>query len=242
MSLRFLRWFLNSRARLAVSLQLALLALLLALPTPSHAACGEELPAMTQELVAEEQALRTTTQAVRASQERMRAAEAQLQDLRSTPPETYDRTLARQLTALRLTEIEPKRRTLENLRAQHEESREQWERGHRLLSPQLVEAKNALQAKTITQDDFCRVRENYLQALRLYAQGMQNYRRGMELYARALDEYTDQFLTPSIRGFNEPQHWERLIAKLQQGDFLHNVLVPLTANAIRSAPPDAPTP
>lgn len=197
---------------------------------------------MTQALVTEEQTLHATVQTVRTSRERMQTVEAQLQDLRATPPETYDRMLAQQLTALRLTEIEPKRRTLENLRAQHEESRQQWERGHRLLSPQIVEAKNALQAKAITQDDFCRVRENYLQALRLYAQGMQSYRRGMELYARALDEYTDQFLTPSIRGFNEPQHWERLIAKLQQGDFLHNVLVPLTANAIRGVPPDAPTP
>lgn len=197
---------------------------------------------MTQELVTEEQALRVTVQAVQASQERMRTAEAQLQDIRTTPPETYDRTLARQLTALRLAEIEPKRRTLENLRAQHEESRHQWEHGHRLLSPQLVEAKNALQAKTITQEDYCRIRENYLRALRLYAQGMQSYRRGMDLYARALDEYTEQFLTPSIKGFNEPQHWAGLIAKLKQGNFLHGVLVPLTANAIRSAPPDAPTP
>ncbi len=240
MSLRFFRGFLSDWARRLVPLALTCLAP--TSPTSSFAACGEELPAMTQTLVAGEQTLRATIQAVRTSQERMRTAEAQLQDIRVTPPEEYDRALARQLTALRLSEIEPKWRTLENLRAQHEESRQQWERGHRLLSPQMVEAKNALQAKTITQDDFCRVRENYLQALRLYAQGMQSYRTGMDLYARALDEYTEQFLTPSIKGFNEPQHWEKLIAKLRQGDFLHNVLVPLTANAIRSAPPDAPTP
>jgi DNA anti-recombination protein RmuC len=154
----------------------------------AYAACGEEISATTQELVAEEQALQTTEQHVRSSREQLRMLDTDLQGLLTNPPESFDKTLARQLAALRSREIEPKRRTLENLRTQHEEARQQWERGHRLLSPQLVEAQTAFQAKTLSREDFCRVREAYHQALRLYLAGMQNYRQGMNLYARALDE------------------------------------------------------
>jgi hypothetical protein len=69
---------------------------------------------------------------------------------------------------------------------------------------------------------------------------MQDYRRGMDLYARALDECADRFLTPSIKGFTDPRSWEELIVQLKRGDFLHDILVPMTVNAIRSVPPDAP--
>jgi exonuclease VII small subunit len=206
----------------------------------SYAACGEEISATTQALIAEEQALRATEQTVRASRTRLQTSEVQLQDLLAQPPATYDQTLARKLAMLRRTEVEPKRRTLENLRVQHEESRKQWERGHRLLNPQLAKAQTAFQAKTITQAEFCRVRETYQQALRLYLQGMQSYRRGMDFYARALNECVDRFFTPYLNGFTDPRQWEALIAQLQGGDFLHDILVPMTANAIQSTPPDTP--
>ncbi len=136
--------------------------------------------------------------------------------------------------------MEPKRQTLENLRSQHEEARRQWERGHHLLYPQLAEAQAAFRAKTITDEEFCRVRETYQQALRLYLQGMQNYRRGLDLYARALNIYIDRFLTPYSKGFSDPQQWKDLIAQLNRHDFLHDILIPMTANAVRSIPPDVP--
>lgn len=206
----------------------------------AHAACGETASALTQEIVLEEQALRMTEQAVRSSKSKLQRFDADLQALLTNPPPTYDRMLARQLAILRRTEIEPKRRSLENLRAQHEEARRQWERGHQRLGPQLAEARTAYRAQTMTNDEFCRIQETYAQALRLYIEGMKDYRRGMELYARALDEYVDHFLAPSIKGFTDPRYWEELIAQLERGDFLHDILVPMTVNAIRSVPPDAP--
>jgi hypothetical protein len=206
----------------------------------AHAACGENVYALTQEIILEEQALRATEQTVRASKTRLQMFDADLQALLANPPPTYDKTLARQLSALRRTEVEPKRRTLENLRAQHEESRRQWERGHQRLGPQLAEARTAYRAQTITSDEFCQVQETYAHALRLYIEGMRDYQRGMDFYARALDECVDRFLTPSIKGFTDPRYWEELIVQLERGDFLHDILVPMTGNAIRSVPPDAP--
>jgi hypothetical protein len=206
----------------------------------AHAACGENASALTQEIVLEEQALRLTEQAVRASKSRLQMFDADLQALLANPPSTYDRALARQLAALRRTEVEPKRRTLENLRAQHEESRRQWERGHQRLGPQLAEARTAYRAQTITNDEFCRVQETYARALRLYIEGMRDYRRGMDLYVHALDECVDRFLIPSNKGFTDPRYWKELIVQLERGDFLHDILVPMTVNAIRSVPPDAP--
>jgi hypothetical protein len=84
------------------------------------------------------------------------------------------------------------------------------------------------------------VREAYLQALRLYQQGIQRYRAGMDFYARALDAYGGRFLVPYTRGFGDRQTWEALVWQLERGDFLQDLLVPMTANAIRSSPPDAP--
>lgn len=226
--------------RTAFVYQLLLLFFLCDHHTLSHAECGEETSTLAQELVSEEQALRTTIQFVRSSKENMQLREAELRDLLAQPPADYDQSLARQLASLRRTEIEPKRQTLENLRSQHEESRRQWERGHRQLRPQLAEAQTAFQAKTLSRDDFCRVRETYQRALRLYLQGMQSYRKGMDLYARALNIYAEQFLLPYSKGFTEPKQWVDLIAQLRKGNFLHEVLVPMTTNAIRSVPPDIP--
>ncbi|MGE0683017.1 MAG: hypothetical protein AB7P69_19205 [Candidatus Binatia bacterium] len=217
-----------------------LLLFLLGRCPPAHAACDDNVSALTQEIVLEEHALRMTEQAVRSSKTKLQMFDADLQALLANPPPTYDRTLARQLATLRRTEVESKRRTLENLRAQHEESRRQWERGHQRLGPQLAEARTAYRAQTITSDEFCRIQETYAHALRLYIEGMKDYRRGMELYTRALDECVDRFLSPSIKGFTDPRYWEELIVQLERGDFLHDILVPMTVNAIRSVPPDAP--
>ena len=222
---------------------LGLLAFLLFLGSPAylvHAACDEGVPETIRELVQEEQSLRATEQAVQASKARLRAFETALLSRLSNPPPTYDRALARQLIALRRTEVEPKRQTLENLRAQHEEARRQWERGHQQLAPQLAEARSAYRAKMMTEEEFCHIRDTYNHALRLYLQGMKNYRRGLDLYARALDEYRNQFIGPYISGFANPRYWEELIDHLKQGNFLQDILVPMTVNAIRSLPPDTP--
>ncbi|MBI3757375.1 MAG: hypothetical protein HY267_05300 [Deltaproteobacteria bacterium] len=208
--------------------------------SPAYSACGEEAGVTTQELIAEEQALRGTEQAVRTSRSRLQTADADLRNLLAHPSADIDQSLIRELATLRRTEVEPKRQTLENLRSQHEEARRQWERGHHLLYPQLAEAQVAFRAKTITNEEFCRVRETYQQALQLYLQGMQNYRRGLDLYAHALDVYVDRFLTPYSKGFSDSQQWKDLIAQLNRHDFLHEILIPMTANAVRSVPPDVP--
>jgi hypothetical protein len=170
----------------------------------------------------------------------MQQAEAALREVQTHPPAEYDQTLARQVAALRYTEVEPKRQTLEHLRGQHEEARRQWERGHQMLGPQLAEAQAAFQSQTMPQEEYCQIREAYLQALRLYLQGMQRYRTGMDLYAQAVAAYTDQLLIPYTQGFTDRQQWEILISQLQKRDFLHEFLLPLTANAIRIMPPDSP--
>jgi len=62
----------------------------------------------------------------------------------------------------------------------------------------------------------------------------------MDLYAQALDTYGARFLLLYIQGFSHQQLWEVLIWQLEQGNFLHDVLIPLTANAICSSPPAVP--
>jgi hypothetical protein len=109
-----------------------------------------------------------------------------------------------------------------------------------LLGPQFAEAREAFQSQTMTQAAYCQIRETYVQALRLYLQGMQRYRTGMDLYAQALQTYTEHFLLPYIQGFTDKQYWETLISQLQKGDFLQDLLVPMTANAVRIIPPDVP--
>jgi hypothetical protein len=177
---------------------------------------------------------------VRAARAEFLSREATLRETTAQPPAGYDPGFARRLVELRRTEVEPKRQMLERLRAQHEESRRQWERGRQLLQPQLVEARAALQAQTMTQEEFCRVREAYVQALRMYRQGMQGYRAGVDFYVKALSAYSDRFLIPYTQGFSDRQKWEILIKQLERGDFLQDILVPMTANAYRSSPPDAP--
>jgi hypothetical protein len=206
----------------------------------AHAACGEALAETRQALIAEEAAFRTTQQIVRAARAEMLSRESILRDTLANPPADYAQDLARQLSQLRRTEVQPKLQTLEHLRSQHEEARQHWERGHQLLHAQMSEARVAVQTNTLSADDFCGVQERYVQALQLYQQGMQRYRVGMELYAKTLHAYSEHVLLPYIRGFTDQQQWELLIQELEQGDFLHNFLVPLTANAVRTRPPAIP--
>ncbi|MBI3801163.1 MAG: hypothetical protein HY268_29855 [Deltaproteobacteria bacterium] len=219
---------------------LCLTFLLLCLPAGAYAVCGEELEEVRQELTTEEQGIRTAEQAVRVAKAEFLSRDAALRETMANPPAGYDQSLASRLVELRRTEVEPKRAMLERLRAQHEEGRRQWERGHQLLYSQFVQARAALQEQRITQDEYCRVREAYVQALRLYRDGMQGYRAGMDLYVKALTAYAQRFLIPYLQGFSDREQWVRLIRQLERGDFLQDLLVPMTASAVRSTPPEAP--
>ena len=219
---------------------ISLCSLCLCLPTLLYAACGEELEQLRQELAAEEQGVHTTEQAVRTAKAEFLSYDTALRETMANPPAGYDQDLARRLVELRRTEVEPKRAMLERLRAQHEEGRKQWERGHQLLYSQFVQARAALQEQRIAQDEYCRVREAYVQALRLYRDGMHGYRTGMDFYAKALMAYAERFLIPYARGFGDRAQWETLVRQLERGDFLQDLLVPMTASAVRSTPPDTP--
>jgi hypothetical protein len=208
-----------------------------------QAACGEALAETYRAVAAEAQALHVTEQTVHAAQTEMRSREAALREaLLAHRPRDYPRELVQQVDALRRTEVERKLDMLEWLRTQHEESRRHWEHGYQLLPPQLAAARAAAQAQTLSADDYCGVQERYRQALQLYRQGMQRYRIGMDLYAQALDAYGARFLLLYTQGFSHQQLWAVLIGQLEQGDFLHDFLIPLTANAIRSPPPTVPPP
>ena len=61
-----------------------------------------------------------------------------------------------------------------------------------------------------------------------------------DLYAHALDVYVDRFLTPYSKGFSDPQQWKDLIAQLNRHDFLQEILILMTTNAVRGVPPDVP--
>jgi hypothetical protein len=213
---------------------------LLYCPIVLHAFCGDGIEAVRQELSTEEQGVRIIEQAVRAARTEFRGRDAALRAVISNPPIGYDHSLVRRLVELQRTEVEPKREILERLRAQHEDGRQQWEQGRQLLHVQLAQARAALQEQRIDQDEYCRVREAYLQALRMYREGMQGYRTGMDFYAKALAAYGERFLIPYAQGFNDRHQWVVLIQSLERGDFLQDLLVPMTANAVRSSPPAAP--
>lgn len=225
---------------LKLRLILSLCFILVSLPFLLHANCGEGIEVVRDQLAAEEAGVRAIEHRVRAARAEFLSRDTALREMMNNPPADYDRDLARRLVALRRSEVEPKREMLERLRSQHEEGRREWERGRRLLQTQLTEARAALDAQTIDQQEYCRVREAYLQALSLYRDGMQGYRTGMDFYARALVAYGERFLLPYAQGFSDRQHWVVLAEQLDRGDFLQDLLVPMTANALRSSPPTAP--
>ena len=225
---------------LKIKLVLYLCSLFLCCPLLLHAACGEGGEEVRQALVAEEQGVRAIEQTVRVARTEFLSRDTALREAMVNPPPDYDRDLARRLTELSRTEVEPKRAMLERLRAQHEEGRQQWERGRRLLQVQFIEARTAFAEQRIVRDEYCRVREAYLQALSMYRDGMQGYRTGMDFYSKTLAAYGERFLIPYIQGFSDRQQWVTLILRLERRDFLQDLLVPMTANAVRSSPPNAP--
>lgn len=206
-----------------------------------QAACGEALAETRRAVAAEAQVLHVTEQTVDAAKVEMLSREAALREvLLAHRPRDYPRELVPRLDALRRAEVERKLDMLDWLRAQHADSRRHWEHGYRLLNAQLATARAAFQARTLSADRYCGVQKRYQQALQLYQQGMQRYRIGMDLYAQALDAYGTRFLLLYSQGFSHQQLWEGLIWQLEQGNFLHDVLIPLTANAIYSSPPAVP--
>ena len=223
-----------------VSATISLCLLSLAWPVFSYAACGEALEETRRALAAEELEIGATEEWVRAAKTVARQRDAALGAAMARPPAGYDRALARRLVELRRSEVEPKRAMLERLRAQHEEARRQWERGRQLLHSQLLKVRAAMQDRSLKREDYCRLREAHLQALQLYRQGIKGYRTGMAFYAEGLDTYGKHFLVPYTQGFTDPQRWQELIRQLERGDFLQDILVPMTANVVRSRPPDEP--
>jgi hypothetical protein len=219
---------------------LSSLFVLMCLPQLLHADCGEGIEVVRDQLAAEEAGVRAIEHRVRTARAEFLSRDTALREMMNNPPADYDRDLARRLVALRRSEVEPKREMLERLRAQHEEGRREWERGRQLLQTQLTEARAALDTQTIDRQEYCRVREAYLQALSLYRDGMQGYRTGMDFYARALAAYGERFLLPYVQGFSDRRQWVVLIEQLNRGDFLQDLLVPMTANVLRSSPPTVP--
>ena len=90
----------------------------------------------------------------------------------------------------------------------------------------------------IPQGAYCQAREVYAEALSRYRGGLEQYRTGLTLYTDALNAYREQFVVPCIRGYTEPALWQAIITRFEQDDFLQELLNALTANAIRSLPPE----
>ena len=103
-----------------------------------------------------------------------------------------------------------------------------------------LEAEAAYRKRLIPQGAFCQAREVYAEALSRYRGGLEQYRTGLTLYTDALNTYREQFVVPCIRGYTEPALWQALITRFEQDDFLQELLNALTANAIRSLPPETP--
>ena len=204
------------------------------------AACGERLEEAEQTVGFVLYGLRSAKEAVRAAESKTRNRESVLQDLRIHPPEEYDQELARQIGKMRRNIVRSKRALLDQLRAQHDAARQQWERGIRLVQEQFFDAKEAYQEKVLTEEAYCHAREVYIQALDMYRDGLEQHKTGLALYVDGLNAYREQFLIPCIRGYDNPSLWYALIERLEQEEFLQEFLTPLTASAIRSAPPEIP--
>ena len=204
------------------------------------AACGDRLEEAQQTAGFALYGLRTVREAVREAESQTRGREAVLQELRIHPPEEYDQELARQVGKVRRYTVRPKRALLTQLREQHDAAKLQWEWGIRLVHEQFLEAKEAYQENMLTQEAYCHARKVYVQALYMYRDGLEHYKTGLALYADGLNAYREQFVVPCIRGYTNPSLWHALIARFEQEGFLQEFLNPLTANAIRSVPPDIP--
>ncbi len=206
----------------------------------TFAACGEHLKEVERSVGFLLHGLRTTQGTVREAESKTQGQEAIYQNLRLHPPEEYDQALARQIGKIRRTIVRPKRTLLVQLREQHAAARRQWEQDIRLAHEQFLEAKAAYRKRLIPQGAYCQAREVYAEALSRYRGGLEQYRTGLLLYTDALNAYREQFVVPCIRGYTDPALWQALITRFEQDDFLQELLNSLTANAIRSLPPETP--
>lgn len=206
----------------------------------TFAACGEHLKEVERSVGLIVLGLRTDQGTVRETESKTQGQEAIYQNLRLHPPEEYDLALARQIGKIRRTIVRPKRTLLTQLREQHAATRRQWEQDIRLAHKQFREAEEAHRKRMLTEEEYCQTREVYIEALSRYRGGLEQYRTGLALYADALNAYREQFVVPCIRGYTEPALWQALITRFEQDDFLQELLNALTANAIRSLPPETP--
>ena len=136
--------------------------------------------------------------------------------------------------------MRPKRDLLTRLRDQHAATRRQWEDGIRLAHKQFREAEDTYRKRMLTEKEYCQAREVYIEALSRYRGGLEQYRTGLALYSDALNAYREQFVVPCIRGYTNPALWQALVTRFERDDFLQELLNALTANAIRSLPPELP--
>jgi len=206
----------------------------------TFAACGEQLKEVERSVGFLLHGLRTTQGTVREAESKTQGQEAIYQNLRLHPPEEYDQVLARQIGKIRRTIVRPKRALLVQLREQHAAARRQWEQDIRLAHEQFLEAKAAYRKRLIPQGAYCQAREVYAEALSRYRGGLEQYRTGLTLYLDTLNAYREQFVVPCIRGYTNPALWQALITRFERDDFLQELLNALTANAIRSLPPETP--
>ena len=206
----------------------------------TFAACGEDLKEVERRVGLIVLGLRTDQGTVREAESKTQGQEAIYQNLRLHPPEEYDLALARQIGKIRRTIVRPKRDLLTQLRDQHAATRRQWEDGIRLAHKQFREAEDTYRKRMLTEKEYCQAREVYIEALSRYRGGLEQYRTGLALYSDALNAYREQFVVPCIRGYTNPALWQALVTRFERDDFLQELLNALTANAIRSLPPELP--
>ena len=206
----------------------------------TFAACGERLTEVERRVGLIVLGLRTAQGTAREAESKTQGQEAIYQNLRLHPPEDYDQALARQIGKIRRTIVRPKRTLLTQLKEQHATVRRQWEREIRLAHEEFLKAEAAYRKRLLSQGTYCQDREVYVEALSRYRGGLEQYRTGLTLYTDALNAYREQFVIPCIRGYANPALWQALIARFEQDDFLQELLNSLTANAIRSLPPERP--
>ena len=206
----------------------------------TFAACGDHLKEVERSVGLLLHGLRTVQGTVREAESKTQGQEAIYQNLRLHPPEEYDLALARQIGKIRRTIVQPKRTLLVQLKEQHAATRRQWEQDIRLAHERFLEVEAAYRKRLLTEGVFCQAREVYAEALSRYRGGLEQYRTGLTLYTDALNAYREQFVVPCIRGYANPALWQALITRFEQDDFLQDLLNALTANAIRSLPPEMP--
>ena len=173
---------------------------------------------------------------VRVAELKTRSREAILENLGLHPPEDYDERLAVTISRLRRRYIRPKHHLLSQLRNRHDEGRREWEKKVRSARRRYVDATAELREMLPVTRGNCEIREAYADALQEYREALERYKVGLGLYAEALDAYREQFVNPSIRGYEDPAIWSALAKRVERGMFLERILDLLSTSARRAAP------